>query len=76
VLDGAAEQHEMITVNVMSDSESDIRPRRSITVNEEEAAARPSSAIGPQPLWPWLIGIAFALLTLEWILYCRRAAGV
>jgi hypothetical protein len=76
VAQGAAEPHNIIAVNVMSDVESDIRPRKSIKVNAEEAAARPSSAAGPQPLWPWLIAAAFALLTLEWILYCRKAAGM
>lgn len=73
-LSGAAPPFERIAINVASDVESDTRPRESVVVNAEATRARRSDAAA-RPIWPWLIGAAFALLVLEWLLYCRRASG-
>jgi hypothetical protein len=72
---GAAAPFERIAVNVASDSETDIRPRDAVMVNAESTAARHAAAAGAQPLWPWLVAAALALLIMEWLIYCRRAAG-
>ena len=30
---------------------------------------------GGAVIWPWLVGIGFGLLVLEWLVYCRRIRG-
>ena len=72
---GAAPPHELVAVNIASDSESDIRPRREIMVNSETPGAVQGESAMSRPLWPWLLGAALALLVAEWLMYCRRAAG-
>ncbi len=73
---GAIPPQDVLAVSVLSDSESDIRPRSSVPVNAEPAQGRSVSDTAPLPIWPWLIGLAFALAVLEWLVYCRRARGV
>ncbi len=70
---GAAAPFDRIAVNVMSDVESDIRPRSQVMVNALSAPASQSAAATAQPLWPWLIAAAFAIMILEWLVYCLRA---
>ncbi len=72
---GALPPMDRIAVNVESDVESDIRPRRTLTVNAERTEAAASDAAAPLELWPILAAAAFVLLVLEWIVYCARARG-
>ena len=72
---GAAPPYDQVAISVLSDVESDIRPRDQIMVNAKDTAAKRAGGMAPRPLWPWLIGAGFALLVLEWLVYCRRVRG-
>lgn len=69
---GALPPNDVIAVSMLSEVESDIRPRDSISVNAQASAAISSDKQRPLPLWPWLLGAAFVLAVLEWLTYCRR----
>jgi len=73
--EGAAAPDELLAVSVLSDVESGNRLRNEVMVNAEGATAAAGSRLSPQPLWPWLIAAAMALLVIEWIAWCRRTAG-
>jgi hypothetical protein len=74
-IQGAAPPQDRLALSVVSDVESDIRPRHSITVNSETQASATVSSAAPRELWPWLAGAALMLLVMEWLLWCRRTAG-
>jgi hypothetical protein len=69
---GALPPHGLIAVNVASDSESDIRPRESVTVHARPAQAFTRGSQQSKPLWPWLLAFAFVLAVIEWLAYCKR----
>jgi hypothetical protein len=71
---GAMRPNTILAVSVLSDVESDIRPRNAITVNAQAAEALSGSVRQPVPLWPWLLAAALALAVIEWLIYCRRIA--
>ncbi|TVQ54836.1 MAG: VWA domain-containing protein [Phycisphaerales bacterium] len=73
-VDGALRSHEQIAVTLLSDVESDLRPRRELIVNAESVVAEAGGGAAPRELWPWLILGALVLLMAEWILYCRKLA--
>lgn len=72
---GAAPPMDRIAVSMLSDAETDIRPRAAIVVNAEAAVGGSVGEVAPLELWPWLVGIGFGLLVLEWLVYCRRMRG-
>ena len=72
---GAQPPMDQIAVSVLSDVESDIRPRRSLVVNAEVAQAGAARAAAPLELWPWLAAAAMGLLAVEWLVYCARMRG-
>lgn len=60
-------------VNLFNAAESNIRPAENVRVGRATVDARERREQGQQEIWPWLAGIAFALLLLEWWLYQRGA---
>ena len=72
---GAAPPHQTVAVNVLSDVESDIRPRSSVEVNAQSSRAQRAAGVARLALWPWLVALAFALMVVEWLVYCRRSRG-
>lgn len=72
---GAVPPMDRIAVNVLSDVESDIRPRRQLVVNARETVAGPVGDAAGLELWPWLAAAAIALLVVEWVVYCTRMRG-
>lgn len=71
---GALPPNDVIAVSMLSDVESDILPRDTITVNAQASEAVASKKDQPMPLWPWLLGAALVLAVIEWLTYCRRVA--
>lgn len=69
---GAAAPMQQVAVSVLSDVESDIRPRGELRVNAEVASGDDGSGAVPRELWPWLVAIALVLLMLEWVVYLRK----
>ena len=69
---GAVPPMDRVAVSMLSDQESDIRPRRSVRVNARETAAGAVGDAAPLELWPALVAVALVLLLLEWVVYCAR----
>ena len=69
---GARPPNDVLAVSMLSDVESDIRPRDAINVNAQASEAVAGEHERPMPLWPWLLAAALALVVLEWLAYCRR----
>ena len=59
-------------INLFDPLESNIRPAEEIQVGRSTIPAAAESAIGQRELWPWLAGLALAVLVLEWWVYHRR----
>ncbi len=62
-----------IAVNLFSDIESDIEPVGSISAGSRLITAQPEAGRTRREIWHWLAAAAFAILALEWYIYCRRA---
>lgn len=59
-------------VNLFSPLESDIHPAEAIQVGSSPVVAARQGELGQREYWPWLAGLALALLLVEWWLYHRR----
>ena len=63
---------EYFAVNLFDEVESNIQPRESIQVGQEEVAPAASGQIGQRELWSWLTGLALLVLMMEWQAYHRK----
>jgi hypothetical protein len=72
---GAVPPMDRVAVSMLSDQESDIRPRHSLLVNAQRAEAGAVGSATGLELWPYLAAAAIGLLVLEWIVYCLRMRG-
>lgn len=70
---GAAAPMQQIAVSMLSDIESDIRPRSELLVNAQSATGERGTRAVPRELWPWLVAVAMVLLAMEWMVYLRKA---
>jgi hypothetical protein len=61
-------------VNLFEPGEADIQPRDSITVGRSAVTAAEQTEMGQYEFWPWLAGVALALLFVEWWVYHRGNA--
>ena len=64
----------VLAVSVLSEQETDVRPRDSVLVNAEAAVASGSNAVAPRELWPLLVAAATVLLIAEWAIYLLKAS--
>ncbi len=71
-LRGVASPNEQVAVSLLSDTETDIRPREELVVNARSIRASRASEVIPRALWPLLVAIAGALMVVEWLIYCAR----
>ena len=69
---GAQPPMDRVAVSMLSDQESDIRPRQSVRINARDTAAGAVGDAAPLELWPTLVAIALVLLLVEWVVYCAR----
>ncbi len=72
---GVAPPMDRVAVNLASDVESDLRPRRRLVVDAQAAEAGAVGDAAPLELWPVLAATALVLLILEWIVYALRTRG-
>lgn len=72
---GAAPPMQRVAVSLLSDTETDIRPRGELRVNAEMTAGERGTRAVPRELWPWLVAAALALLAVEWAVYLRKAGA-
>lgn len=72
---GGAEQVRLFAVNLLNETESDIRaaPMLNFALAEEVTAVAPDESVRRQPLWPYCLLAALAVLMLEWLIYARRS---
>ena len=71
-IDGVLPPHDLLAVSMLSEQESDIRSRNTVSVNATEAGGAKVADTVPLELWPWLVGAGFVLMVLEWLFYCHR----
>jgi Ca-activated chloride channel homolog len=63
---------DFFSVNLFSNSESNIKPAETIQVGRTKIGAVKQEKLGERELWPWFAMSAFILLILEWWIYHRR----
>ena len=61
-----------VAVNLFDANESNVRPRPGLAVAASSVEQTASLQRVNQPVWPWLIGAALAILCFEWYVYNRR----
>jgi hypothetical protein len=62
-------------VNLFSPDESRIAPADAITVGQTEIGGNArGDDFGQRELWPWLAGLALAVLAVEWWVFHRGSA--
>ena len=71
-LEGVPAADQRIAVSMLSDLESDARPRSSVRVNAQEIAGGDIDRIASRELWPWFVLAAFALFIIEWVVYSMQ----
>lgn len=61
------------TVNLLDANESNIEPRSSIRIGNQQIAAGEEKT-QPREIWKWILLLAVVLLSVEWYIYHRRIA--
>ncbi len=62
------------SIDLFSAEESNVRPRDQVTLGQQPVSTQPADSLGQRELWPWLAGLALALLLVEWAAYHRQGA--
>lgn len=70
---GLPPEHTPVIANLLSETESDLRPVDEVRIGQEAAPAQTLDHSTPRELWPWLVAAALALLGVEWVVYLLRA---
>lgn len=61
-----------LPVNLLSEDESMIAPRESISIAERTLISTGDKGTSNQEIWKWFVLAALAFILIEWLLYCRR----
>jgi len=69
---GVETPFDRIAVNLLDTTESDLRPVETLQVASGSVQGKSSARAVQQPIWPWFVWAALAVLLLEWLLYTRR----
>lgn len=70
---GLPPEHTPVIANLLSETESDLRPVEEVRIGQEAASAQSLDRSTPRELWPWFVAAALALLGVEWVVYLLRA---
>lgn len=68
-------QFHRFTSNLLSAAEGRIRPVEKLVLGEREIVGSDARHNARSSLWPALLGLALAIVLLEWWVYQRRTAG-
>ena len=71
--EGGGEQSRAFAVNMLSETEPDIKPLPTIKIGQESVEGTGKDDSAYTPLWPWAVGLTLAILMLEWWIYHRKA---
>ena len=63
---------EPFAVNLFNADEENIAPKTGLMIGEKPLKANLDTVAGQREYWPWLVGLALAVLMLEWGLYHRQ----
>ncbi len=63
---------EYFAVNLFDPSESNIRPAETLRIGQTTLNPAAAEQTGLRELWPWLAGLALAVLLIEWMVYHRN----
>lgn len=74
--DAVEPPYDQLPVNLLSESESDLRPAERLEVGATVAAGEAGSALIRREVWEWFVWGALALLVVEWLVYTRRVGMV
>jgi hypothetical protein len=72
--DKSKDRSEYFSVNLFDPQESQVQPSPVIRIGQEVTVAAQADRPSLRELWPWLGGLALALLMVEWWAYHRRMA--
>lgn len=68
------DQHEQIyAANMQSELESDLTVRSDFRIGVTDVVGEETRGSAYTALWPWAIGVALAILMIEWWIYHRKA---
>jgi hypothetical protein len=71
----ARETGDQFTASLLSGLESDTRPRDSLSGIQGEIESSAETYKSEREIWPWVLCAALIVLTIEWLVYLRRALG-
>ena len=63
---------DLFAVNLFSPEEENISPKESLMIGQKAVAARAETVTVQREYWPWLAGLALAVLILEWWMYQQQ----
>jgi hypothetical protein len=66
------EGRDTYSVNLFSAAESDVAPKKSLTLAGKQLTATEEVRRVNKPVWPWLLLGLLAILALEWAIYSKR----
>jgi len=69
----AVRQSRPFAVNLVSETEGDIRPAPEIVLSQDRVEAITGAGSAYTPLWPWAVGLCLVLVLIEWWTYHRKA---
>lgn len=68
----AVEGHDCYAVNLFSAKESDVAPKKTLTLSGEKLEASEGLSRVNKPVWPWFLLGILAVLAIEWAIYSKR----
>jgi len=66
------EGRDTFAVNLFSAAESDVSPKKSLTLSGKQLTATDEVRRVNKPIWPWLLLGLLGVLALEWAIYSKR----
>jgi VWA domain-containing protein/aerotolerance regulator-like protein len=68
----ASDNESRFAVNLLSSNESCVSPVNTIEIGSSPVSLTKGESLVNEPLWPWVVLVLLAILTLEWVVYNAR----